>query len=232
MLHPAALDRGRRFRRGDVHPQGGSFQGHPGEEPPAARVGKDLGLEAGVGIDLGLPAQGARRHGHVRAQRELSAPDAIQAAAGLEDEHQVGRLHSQLMPDAEARQADEDRRAPRAVRLARQQHAPPMPPTDNEAGLEHIGNNGHSLGIPEQGRGDTFQRDGRKVREHVIRFLQDGQLAAAGLKRCPGNENEGQSGQDQGAEGMIHRYRRPFLNETGARPAGCRLQAPEPYPPE
>ena len=180
------------------------------EQAPGAGVGIDFGAHPGVGAGVGGAADRAEGHVGVGTEGDLvAAHHALEAAGRGEHEHDVGRLHAGLEAEAAAAHRDHRRRAPRAVAAADEQDALAVVDAQDEAPLDHVGEDRDALGRAEHRRGDRLDLEAAELVEHLLgrndrpEFFGGRRQGDLG-RRGPCGESGGEHGQEGGRQRQTH----------------------------
>ena len=143
---------------------------HAEKQAAGAGVGIDLRAQPGVGAGVGRPADRPQRYVCVGAERHLLAADhPLEAPRRRKHKHDVGGLHARLKAEAAAPHCHHRRWAPRAVAPANKQHPFAEVDAEDEASLDHVGEDRNALGRGEHGRRDRFNLETTEFVEHPLR---------------------------------------------------------------
>ena len=184
----------------------GTVQRYSGEQAAAARPCEDLRQQLRIGCRSGFASHRAGGGSRVGAQRELPSQQALDAAAGLEDEYNIGNLQADLPADAAARERDEGRRPPETPLVADHGDAQAVSHADDESAFHQVGNDDNALGVGQQGGRDPAGRDCHDLAEDCPRVVNDDRFAILGPRRC--GDQEQQAGDDARARNRaFHRAR-------------------------
>ena len=101
------------------------------------------------------PPRGPRAGGggRIGAEGELAAQQALDAAAGLEDQDNVGHLQADLPADAAAGKRHERGRPPEPPLVANHDDPAAVPHAEHESAFDEVGNDDDALGVGQQGSG-------------------------------------------------------------------------------
>ena len=94
------------------------------------------------------------RRGSICADGELPVENALDALLGFEHKDQVARLNAHLPAETPTGHGDEDRRVPVSTRVANEQDATAMPASDNEATLDHVGDDHQAFRVGQEAFGN------------------------------------------------------------------------------
>ncbi len=133
-----------------------------------------------VAIDLGperhraarVLAQRSRDGRRLTAERELAVGNVHDGVVVGEDEHDVGRVGTDLPADAAAGQGDESGIAPAAVVEPHAQHAPAPPCTHDETAADNIRHDGDAACALDQLDRNRVAAGGGHGGDQFLRALQ------------------------------------------------------------
>jgi len=138
------------------------------EQAARARVGKDFGVQLGVGLRLRRTPHGTARHGGVRAERELARAKFRRALLVHHQQHDVGRAAADLKTDAAAFQTDGGRPAPARFRArAAGDHALAVFAAHQQAQLLDPRNQRYAVCPAQQVLGNRMVGCAHDFREHL-----------------------------------------------------------------
>ena len=144
-------------------------EGDAGKQPTAAGVGIDLGTETGIGAGIGAAADRPGSDRCIGTERHLLAiEDSLETARRGEHEHDVSRLDAGLEADAPAAHRHHHRRAPTAVGVADTEHPLAVIDAEDEATLDHVGEDRDPLGSLEHRRGHRLHLEGEELVERLL----------------------------------------------------------------
>ena len=171
---------------------------HAEKQAAGAGVRIDLRAQLGVGAGVGGTADRPQRHVCVGAERHLLAADhPLEAPRRRKHKHDVGGLHARLEAEAAATHRHHRRRAPRAVAAANKQHPLAEVDAEDEASLDHVGEDRDALGRGEHGRRDRFNLETTEFVEHPLRGDDRSQFLGGRGQGYLGGDGSGREARDE-----------------------------------